>query len=184
MFDVGMRRFLSRLGPLAAGSLSLRLGTQTAPRCGAWFAFLAPVQAPLLGDSALLVTPRSPRGRVAFPASRNTNSPAVRCLVCVPRSGPSSPARGFGASCHASVPSRPGRFPCVSEHKQPRGAVLGLRSSLRSKLPCSGIRRFCYSHFSISCLIWSASLARSLLERPRLRLTRSARSWETFCSRR
>lgn len=44
--------------------------------------------------------------------------------------------------CHASVPSPPGRFPSVSEHKQPRCAVLGLYSSLRSKFPCSGIRRF------------------------------------------
>ncbi len=40
---------VSRLGPFAAGSLSLRLGTQTDPLFGSWFVFLAPFQAPISG---------------------------------------------------------------------------------------------------------------------------------------
>ena len=44
-----------------------------------------------------VVTPRPPHGRVAFPPSRTRNR-RPSALVSPPRSGPSSPARGFGAS--------------------------------------------------------------------------------------
>jgi len=64
---------LSRLAPLTAGSLSLRLRLDPETPVS-WVLAFAPVQAPLLGDSALLgILPLPPQDGIIAPLS-----PAVK----------------------------------------------------------------------------------------------------------
>ena len=124
------RLSVSRCGTLAAGSLSLRLRTQTAGLRPSWFVSVAPLQAPLLTASALIgITLRRLRDARLPCESDSKQPPLAAWFLALPPVHPRCSARLRAYRYHAAGWAH-GRVDNFSDSGQTRSRLR------RSRGPC------------------------------------------------